>query len=272
MMNLTTPLIGALLLLALVTGSVQGIGVTLETRQPTYRPGDTISVQATVMNPYPAAIDALLACRVTGPVEGSEILVPLALHIGPGETTTSVVQQVPVTNDSPPGTYLVSVDLSVNGVPMAQGSLSYIVEGTLRDYRILVLVCRDAGCSNESMVFLPGEAVYLVPVASEEGVHVEGTIRGPDGKEQRVILPAQVPAGTPGSYAVMVVASKDGYQKKEIRAAFAVIEQEPHIVVGAPVVTAPFTPVPTTTRAPGFGAVGVIISLALLLGSRKRNR
>jgi hypothetical protein len=269
MMNVKSALCYALLLLALLVGGVQAIGVTLETRQPTYRPGETILVLATVTNPYPSGIDATLVCQVSGPTAASEILVPLPLHLGPGETISSVIQQVPVTVESPPGTYVVSADLQVNDIPMGQGSISYTVEGTLRDFSVLVLVCRDPLCSGESQVFLPDEMVHLVSVASVEGVRADGTIRGPDGAVQQVILPAEVPAGKPGSYTVEIVASKDGYRRKELRTEFAVIEQEPHIVAGAPRVTAPYTPVPTPTQASGFGAIWVSISLILLAASRE---
>jgi hypothetical protein len=251
----------------LLVAAVHAASISLEVSQEVYGPGDTLLIRATLTNPGDAGVDASLDCSITA---RSEMAIPFytsrLITIPPGGEEQLTVYQTQVGSTMPADVYYAVCVLSVDGIKEDEKDLDFTIEGTLAKMTVTPRLCRDGGCSQESLTYLRGETVYLRYSSSTDGISVRGSVTSPGGAVQQVTLPTVVEAEQTGTYTLDLVGSKPGYQEVNTRVQFAVLEEEPNIQPGQPRMTAsptPAPPAPIPTEAPGF--LGIAALFALLI-------
>jgi hypothetical protein len=263
--------IAVFILWLICIGGVQAVMLSVVANKETYRPGDTIRITAGITNTRDSPADVVLDCQIRGR-EVSELdrYIPYPVSLAPFESQSIILFTIPVKNTTLSGVYSVLVQASSDGVREQDQEILFTIQDTLRDLTFLPLVCVDAGCQEESKVFVTGRRAFLGFSTPIQEVRVSGIITTPEGSQLQVSLPAEVPITQVGVYQLHLEATKSGYRTVTWNLQFAGIEEEPHIVSGAPRATA--TPVtvrtlpPMTTPTTNALDAMMVISVITLIG------
>lgn len=270
-------IISVLLLLLVCMGSVQAVTLSVAASQETYRPGDTVRITAGVANTRESLVDIILDCQIRGrDVSELDRYIPISVSLAPHENQSVTLFTIPIKDTTLSGVYSVLVQVSVDGVREQEQEILFTIQDTLKELPFLPLVCKDAGCQEESKVFVTGRRAFLGFSTPIPDVRVSGVITTPEGSRLQVSLPTEVPITRVGAYQLHLEATRSGYRTVTWNLQFAGIEEEPNIVSGAPRATATplsvqTTPPVTTPTTNALDAVVVISVIALigLLGRRQ---
>lgn len=231
---------------------------SLGSKKNVYNPGDTLLVTAEIGNTE----DRSVRFSVSSVLEDLNMQTPSmpvyrSVELKGGTKKTITLYEITVDESFYSGNYVVEASLIENGIEIYWDEVDFMLQGLPEEINVEMFLCKDPECSEESLVFIKGENVYLDYTSDQPEPVIDASLTFPDNSKEQLSFPFQMKAQSVGSYAIRFTASKEGYRTVDGVMYFAVLEAEPEPEeIGEP----------SPEQPPALNIVLILITVAIVVG------
>ncbi|HII17577.1 TPA: hypothetical protein HA361_06725 [Candidatus Woesearchaeota archaeon] len=103
-----------------------------------------------------------------------------------------------------------------------------------KSFELSPILCKDEACMFRKRTYSESDLIYLDYVADIEDIALASSLIYPDNTRKDISVPSTLKPNVPGTYALQLTASKDGYKTISKTATFMVIGKQGNQSSGSP--------------------------------------